>query len=101
MLFKKWFLKHRPDVVVCWNENALSWIKHAGLSVPKDIAVVHMDAAAQARRNYWTGIDQQHYLLGATGIETLVSLIQFNQIGLPSHPKSIRIKGTWIEGKTA
>jgi LacI family transcriptional regulator len=96
--FIKWVKKHKPDVVLSFHLKIEGWLKNAGLQIPKDIGFIDLDCSDLSGKR--AGINQQHKEVGTTAIDTLVTLMQNNEKGLPATPRTILMGNSWIEGKT-
>ena len=96
--FRKWFRKHRPDVVISQHEELLPWLESAGAKAPDDVGFVHLNCPR--RSGYYTGIYQNGPAVGTVAVDFLVGMIQRNERGIPALPHSILVEGTWVEGET-
>lgn len=96
-LLQRFYHKTKPDLIIGTDNRLLDWCLQAGLKVPRDIGVVHLNLAADV--SGWAGISQQHEQVGALAVDHLVSLITTRQFGaIP--PRSLQVRGQWRRGKT-
>lgn len=96
--FRKWFEKHRPDVVISHEEVVLDWMKRLAVRVPEDAGFVLLNCADQSGK--FSGIHQNGPTIGQVAVDFLIAMIQRNERGVPSLPHSILVEGTWVEGQT-
>jgi DNA-binding LacI/PurR family transcriptional regulator len=96
--FKRWFRKHRPDVVLGHRAEIISWMAACGARVPETHGFcclnIHLNAVPCA------GVDQQPYIIGVRSIETLISQLHRNEYGIPSLPCNTTVPSRWVEGPT-
>lgn len=93
-----WLRRERPDVVVAGAGLVLEIIEAAGYRVPRDIGVVHL--ATDDDVSDWAGIDSNKRAIGAAAAETVISLMQRRQFGLPQTTLNTVVRGFWHPGRT-
>lgn len=93
-----WWRQYQPDVVISNLGEALAWLREGGVRVPDDCGFVmpahhtgHPDCA---------GIDENNTAVGGAAVDLLVSSIEHGELGIPAHPKSLLVEGTWSPGAT-
>jgi LacI family transcriptional regulator len=96
--FTKWFKKHKPDVVLGHNTQAIDWMERAGAKVPSTHGFICINAIMTGRP--CAGLDLQPRLLGGRAAELLIAQLQRNETGIPEWPSTTTIPGRWIEGPT-
>jgi LacI family transcriptional regulator len=96
--FKRWFLEHQPDVVIATDEAIAGWLAKLGLDVPGDVGFAL--AARHDKNSHCAGLDECSELVGETGVEVLVDMINRGERGLPTSPTSTLVPGIWVEGNT-
>lgn len=100
--FMKWFRETEPDAVIvsgAWTAQVISWLKKAGLEVPK-----HLGLAAASIPDAPTsvsGIDENPALIGRMAVDAVVGMIHRQERGIPEYPSSLLAEGKWSAGKTA
>ncbi len=95
--FRKWFQHHSPDALMtAWLE-IIPALESLGLSVPGDVGVAFNWIPEGMPLS---GMRQDFHAIGATGVDLLDLLLRGHEKGYPTHPKSILIRGTWVEGTT-
>ncbi len=96
--FVKWFRRHKPDVVLGHNTQAMEWMESAGAKLPATHGFVCINASNLGRP--CAGLDLQPRTLGARATELLIAQLQRNETGIPEWPSTTTIPGRWIEGPT-
>jgi DNA-binding LacI/PurR family transcriptional regulator len=94
--FHEWLARTRPQVVISSSPYLQDWLKDK--SMPGDIGLVTLNW--QEDRPEITGVDQQATVLGAAAVDMLVAQEQYNERGIPRHPKIIMTEGEWRPGET-
>lgn len=96
--FLAWHAAHRPDLVIGHVDKAVGWLREKGIHVPDRTAFFSLNWTA--RTQPCAGLDVRPELQGSVAAETLVAQIQRNDRGLPADPRTIMIKGRWVDGPT-
>jgi LacI family transcriptional regulator len=96
--FGKWFLKHQPDVILSFHSKILSWLDNLGRRVPQDVGFIDLDYMEEGTGR--AGIRQNHQLVGATAVQVLARMVQFNERGVPPVPQTTLVDAVWADGKT-
>lgn len=96
--FIEWFRTHRPDVLITSEKETLNRLHTIGIKVPEQVGLIHLNLNSGVAD--WTGIDQQHELLGSAAIDILSAHINRNERGVPLNKKEMLIEGRWVEGST-
>jgi LacI family transcriptional regulator len=76
----------------------LPHLKRLGWRVPRDIGLASL--ACPERGHASSGIWQNGTLIGATGMDTLISMLERNERGLPEQAHTVMIEGIWNPGRT-
>lgn len=95
---RNWAAKHRPDAVICSHPDVRLGVEAAGLRVPADVRVAHLNIAPDVAD--WTGIDRRPAFLGHSAVDIVSSHLMRNERGVPRFAKEVSIEGVWVEGKT-
>jgi LacI family transcriptional regulator len=95
--FLDWFTRHRPDAILVAGEREYQWLLDAGVSIPGECGVINL---VQRGETEMTGVNPRTDQVGCAAVSLLMSLLESNQFGLPRFPRTISIRGEWIEGKT-
>jgi LacI family transcriptional regulator len=96
--FCAWYLKHKPEVVITDDLSTQEWLRHLRVRIPRDVGLAHLDCSKS--RHICSGIDQHHEIMGAAAVDLVVGQLYRNETGVPLHPKTVMIEGTWINGMT-
>ena len=96
--FMTWRDSHKPDLVVGHVDQALGWMKRAGLNVPADIGFFNLNW--NERTHPCAGLDLRPELHGIVAVETLAAQAQRSERGLPDDPRTVMFNGRWIDGPT-
>jgi DNA-binding LacI/PurR family transcriptional regulator len=96
-LFSKWLKKNRLDAILADLAETRTMLDQLGYRVPEDIGLAStsiLDGNADA------GIDQNSEEIGKAAMETLISLLNHNQYGIPKIVREVLITGSWVDGST-
>lgn len=96
--FKRWFRKHRPDVVVGHRAETIEWMLDCGACVPETHGFCCLNTGLNALP--CAGINQQPREVGARAIETVINQIHHNTYGIPELPCNTAVPSLWIDGPT-
>ncbi|HZQ36106.1 MAG TPA: substrate-binding domain-containing protein, partial [Dehalococcoidia bacterium] len=94
--FLSWFRRHRPDAILSDELTAVSILAKAGYRVPHDCGFVSLDWHEHTR--LFAGIDQRSAELGGAAAKAVIASLQHDEYGVPAHPGTFLIEGTWVEG---
>ena len=89
---------HRPDVIICSHSDMAKLLREAGIAVPEDVALTHLNLASDVEG--WSGIDQRQETIGSTAMELLNTLLNAGQTGLVDCSQTLSIPGIWKQGTT-
>lgn len=94
-----WLDREKPDVVISsGSDTLLAHLGRLGLSAPRDIGLASL--ALPERPHHCSGIWQNGWLLGATAIDHIISMLEHNERGLSEQTRVIMFEGVWNEGQT-
>lgn len=96
--FMAWHRTHRPDLVIGHVDQAVVWLRRAGLRVPDDVGFFSLNQAESSQP--CAGLDLRPELHGVVAVESLAAQIHRNERGLPTDPRTVMISGRWVEGPT-
>lgn len=96
--FAAWFRKHKPDVVLGHNTEAIDWMESCGAILPSTHGFVSLNVLMKTRP--CAGLDLQPRQLGARGAELLIAQLQRNEPGIPEWPATTTIPARWVDGPT-
>jgi LacI family transcriptional regulator len=95
--FRAWMRDWKPDAILTQIGNERVWLDQLGLRIPHDIGFACLNRPLGST---YSGIDENHEMIGAATLELVATQILHNQAGLPSNPKLTLIEGSWVEGTT-
>lgn len=98
LLFRKWFARENPDVILTLYREVRSWIDSLGLNVPRDIGLVQLEW--REKDPSWAGMNQHNDVTGEAAVEMLVAMIQNGESGIPEFPRATMISSSWVDGRT-
>lgn len=96
--FVRWFLAHRPEVILYTEQPVPAWLEGLKLKVPQDVGLVHLDWSPHL--GSLAGIDSAPELKGMAAIDLLIGQLQANELGTPKHEKIIAVRGHWVDGES-
>jgi len=96
----QWLKAQRLDCVMltAFPLEMTAWIRELGYRVPDDLGICLGQLYGQTEG--FSGIDNQADLLGEAAASFVVSLLQQNERGLPTYPRTISVEGRWVDGTT-
>jgi LacI family transcriptional regulator len=97
-LFRKWYDKFRPDVVVTQDEVAIHTIETLGLKVPEEIAIALLTWTEDLPR--LSGINPRLRDIGTAAMDIVTEQLLKNEKGIPDCPKLVLREGIWHQGET-
>jgi DNA-binding LacI/PurR family transcriptional regulator len=96
--FKRWFRKHRPDVVVGHRAEMINWMRDAGARVPETHGFCCLNLGLNAQS--CAGLDQRPFNVGIRAVELVISQIHQNIYGIPELPSNTTVPMQWVDGPT-
>lgn len=97
--FLRWLDHTRPQAVISiWQDLPLTWMREAGIKVPKEISYATLDLGDRVGKI--AGMLQDNHGIGSAAMDLLAGQLFRNEIGIPATPKITMIEGTWMDGPT-
>ncbi len=96
--FFAWYRRHKPDLVIGHVDEAVEWLRSAGVRVPETTAFFSLNWTA--RKRPCAGFDILPELQGIVAVESVIAQVHRHERGLPDHPRTIMIRGRWVDGPT-
>ncbi|WP_414659979.1 LacI family DNA-binding transcriptional regulator [Horticoccus sp. 23ND18S-11] len=94
-----WLRREQPDVIITPAADPLAGtLAKAGWKVPADIGLALL--ACPESGDSHSGVYQNGRMIGALAVDTLISLVERNERGLPEQATTVMVEGQWNEGKT-
>ena len=94
--FRRWFLEHRPDVLLGPHTNVEPRLADLGLHVPRDVAVI--DPFLETAHPFYAGVLHDFEEVGARAVDALVLAVTQNLRGIPKDMVRSYIDGFWHGG---
>lgn len=96
-IFRQWFLKHRPDVVISFDSYVPEWLTgKLGRRIPDQVGMVVHDWAERLRK--FAGIDHRRAHVAAAAVDMLATLLMHNERGVPDIPRQTLTPPAWVDG---
>ena len=94
-----WLKHEEPDVVISpASDLLLAHLEELGLRVPDDIGLASLACPEMGHR--CSGIWQNGFLIGAKGIDEIISMLEYNERGIPQQARATMVEGVWNPGST-
>lgn len=97
-MFRPWFRKHRPDVVLAHRTHVIGWMEKLGARVPVSHGFMALNSVMCD--GPCAAIDQQPGLIGRRGAELLIGQILRGETGLPATPCNTAVPARVLDGPT-
>ncbi len=94
---EKWYFRHRPDVVVGFNDGHYLILKEMGLRIPQDVAYVNLQG--QTTPNI-SAVCPGTVEISGLCADHIDFLIRHKRTGYPQRPSTISVAVSWIPGET-
>jgi DNA-binding LacI/PurR family transcriptional regulator len=95
----RWLKREKPDVIISPGGPVLHDILvRAGWRMPRDLGLVWLACTGPAEPI--SGIWQNGRMIGALAVDTLTSLVERHECGLPAQATTLMVEGQWNEGRT-
>lgn len=97
-LFRRWFEKEKPDVILTLYHVVRRWLGDMGQRVPQDVGLIQLEWRAD--HPDWAGMHQHNDVVGEAAVEMVIGMIHRNERGVPLFPRATLLGSTWVEGAT-
>jgi LacI family transcriptional regulator len=100
--FKAWVQRHRPEVVIGFNDVVYWWLDEIGVNAPEEIAFISLDTEVktEGRDRVLSGMNPDYFFIGKTSVSQLDILLRTNRAGIPQRPLIVHAPSVWIPGET-
>ncbi len=88
--------KQKPDVVLTNKVELHAALVAAGIKVPQDLGVVHIDWHDAI--DHLAGMRQNNRIVGRAGVDLVVGQLQKNEYGAQDFPQVVQIESVWVDG---
>jgi DNA-binding LacI/PurR family transcriptional regulator len=96
--FLAWYRRWKPEVIITIDEDAVFWLREAGVRVPEDVGCATL--YWKEDRAYLSGFYQNHEHIGAGALDLVTSQLYHNERGLPPEQKTLLVEAVWKDGST-
>lgn len=94
-----WLKREKLDVIITPAADAIAdTLAAAGWRVPGDVGLALL--ACPEPGSAHSGVYQNGRLIGALAVDTLISLVERHERGLPEQATTLMVEGQWNEGRT-
>ena len=94
-----WLQREKPDVIITPAADPLAgMLAKAGWKIPEDIGLAVL--ACPKPGDACSGVFQNGKMIGALAADTLISMVERHERGLPEQAMTLMVEGQWNEGKT-
>jgi hypothetical protein len=95
----RWMRHEKPDVVINLGGAPLHEVlTRGGWRIPQDLGFAWL--ACPRLGDPLSGIWQNGKLTGAMAVDTLISMVERHERGLPEQATTLMLEGQWNEGRT-
>ena len=96
-IFRSWFKRHRPDVVISFDSYVPEWLTdRLKLRIPDDVGLVVHDWAEHLQN--FAGIHHRRPNVAAAAVDMLATLLLHNERGVPDIPRHTLTPPAWVDG---
>ncbi len=94
-----WLKREKPDVLITPAADVLTGtLERAGIEIPADLGLALL--ACPGMGDACSGVYQNGRMIGALAADTLISMVERHERGLPEQATTLMVEGKWNEGKT-
>ena len=95
-----WIRRQRPDVLVYAHVSPTlgelcALLEEHRIRVPRDLGVAAVTQLLAATS--FSGMEQNHPIMGARMVELLASLVMNEDLGFPTHPRIEMVESDWVD----
>jgi DNA-binding LacI/PurR family transcriptional regulator len=94
-----WLKREKPDVIITPAADVLvGTLENAGWKIPRDLGLALL--ACPQPGDPHSGVYQNGRMIGALAVDTLISMVERHEHGLPEQATTLMVEGQWNEGRT-
>jgi DNA-binding LacI/PurR family transcriptional regulator len=95
----QWMKREKPDVIITPASDVLpDMLARGGWRIPEDIGFAMLGCPNLG--DQFSGVFQNGKRIGALAVDTLISMAERNERGLPEQATTLMLEGQWNEGRT-
>jgi DNA-binding LacI/PurR family transcriptional regulator len=95
----EWLKREKPDVLITPSASVLKdSLERVGWKIPDDIGLALL--ACPQLDDSCSGVFQNGKMIGALAADTLISMVERHERGLPEQATTLMVEGQWNEGRT-
>jgi DNA-binding LacI/PurR family transcriptional regulator len=95
----RWLKREQPDVIITPAGDVLpAVLARLGWRIPEDIGFAVL--ACPDLGDPCSGVYQNGRMIGALAVDTLISMVERHEHGLPQQATALMVEGQWNEGQT-
>ena len=100
--FKKWVLKHKPEVVLGFSMRHYFALEQAGFRIPQDIGFVspHGEYGRGENARQISCLCQRPELIAEAAVNLMDQMIRHGERGRTENPLTIAVQPVWVAGDT-
>jgi len=87
---RSWLSQQRPDCLVCLDP----WRLEQNGLIPRGFPTASLNVDESPRPI--PGVSRDFGVIGAAAVDRIVSLVQYNDRGIPARPQTILLQGLWV-----
>jgi DNA-binding LacI/PurR family transcriptional regulator len=95
----RWLKREKPDVIITPASDVLpGMLARGGWKIPEDIGFAMLGCPKLG--DPFSGVFQNGTMIGALAVDTLISMAERHECGLPQQATTLMVEGQWNEGRT-
>lgn len=88
-----WIRKYQLDGLLMVTSEVPAWL--GSFDIPGQFGIAHLHLTRSAKG---AGIRQNNWAIGHAMVDLVIGQLNRNETGIPESPKTILIKGSWVDG---
>lgn len=97
--FERWFAEHRPEALICESSTQVGWVR--SLRTQRSRRTPCVCLSVQPSESDVTGVMVPYAAIGEAAVDQLTKLVEQREVGLPSQPRALLVRGLWQEAGQA
>lgn len=96
--FLKWYIQYQPQALILPSAQDYDLLLSLGLKIPGDVGFVALTGPHP--HHHVAYIDEQPSQVGLAAMDLLSKLLECDEQGPPSTPRTVLVSGKWMDGPT-